>query len=79
MQGRDLHALTGWIPEIIQIAAKDFNFSDLFEQLKNGLNQGHCLITIMSNSGISEEELKRAGLVGNHAYAVLDMREIEVR
>lgn len=75
-----MHALTGWIPEIIRIPADDSNFNagGLFEQLQSALSEGRCLITVMSSNELSEDEVNRAGLVGNHAYAVLNMREIDV-
>lgn len=80
VKGRDLHALTGWIPELIQIHDDDpnFNSNNLFDQLKSALNDGKCLITFITDTEISEEEVKRSGLVARHAYAVLDMREIDV-
>lgn len=74
-----MHALTGWIPEITLIQAEDpnFNSGDLFERLRNGLSQGICMITL-SIKELPDEEAQRAGLVANHAYAVLDLREIDV-
>ncbi|XP_037044700.1 calpain-7-like [Bradysia coprophila] len=77
--GRDLHALTGWIPELIQVQDDDpnFNTNNLFDQLKTAINDGRCLITVITSTEISEEEVKRSGLVARHAYAVLDMREID--
>lgn len=78
LQARDVHALTGWIPEIIEIQDPKIDAKEIFDRLNNGLSQGRCLITTMSKE-MSEDEVKRVGLVGNHAYAVLDMREIDVR
>lgn len=71
--------MTGWIPELVRIDTKDPNFksADLFDRLKAGLSQGFCLITLIINE-MSEEEAERAGLVGKHAYAVLDLREVDV-
>lgn len=57
---------------------KNINSASLFDQLKNGLSKGRCLITVDVNTEHSEEELKRVGLVGHHAYAVLDLREVDV-
>ncbi len=80
MQVADFHALTGWIPELYEIGENDSNSNadDLFNQLRNGLSRGRCLVIVMSSHKIPEEELTRAGIVGRHAYAVLDMQEIDV-
>lgn len=80
MQNIDLHALTGWIPERVAIRPKepDFNANYVFERLQNGLAQGRCLITVATGE-LSDEEGERTGLVSTHAYAVLDLQEIEVR
>lgn len=74
----DLHALTGWIPERVAIRPKepDFNADYVFERLQNGLAQGRCLITVATGD-LSDEEAERTGLVATHAYAVLDLKEID--
>ncbi|KAJ6649460.1 Calpain-7, partial [Pseudolycoriella hygida] len=74
----DLHALTGWIPERVAIRPKeaDFNSDYIFERLQNGLAQGRCLITVATGE-LSDEESERTGLVATHAYAVLDLKEID--
>lgn len=74
-----MHALTGWIPERVPIRTKesDFDVEAIFERLKDGLALGRCLITVATGE-LSDEEADRTGLVATHAYAVLDMKEIEV-
>lgn len=74
----DLHALTGWIPERMSIKRTDpaFNESMHFDRLMNGLRRGDCLIT-MATGPMSESDADRAGLVSTHAYALLDIREIQ--
>lgn len=74
-----MHALTGWIPERVAIRTKesDFNAEAVFERLKDGLGLGRCLITVATGE-LSDEEAERTGLVATHAYAILDMKEIEV-
>lgn len=79
MQNIDLHALTGWIPERVAIRPKepDFNSDYVFERLQNGIDQGRCLITVATGE-LSDDEGERTGLVATHAYAVLDLKEIDV-
>lgn len=77
-QNIDLHALTGWIPERVSIKSTDteaFDSNAVFERLKNGLSTGRCLITAATGE-LSDADEKRTGLVPTHAYAVLDMKEI---
>lgn len=80
LQNIDLHALTGWIPERVAIRPKepDFNANHIFERLQNGLAQGRSLITVATGE-LSDDEAERTGLVSTHAYAVLDLKEIDVR
>lgn len=56
----------------------DFNADHVFERLRNGLDQGRCLITVATGE-LSDEEGERTGLVATHAYALLDLKEIDVR
>ncbi|CAL8088812.1 unnamed protein product [Calicophoron daubneyi] len=74
----DLHSLTGWIPERISIRSDSvhFNKDKEFRRLSKHFHQGHCLITVATGQ-LPESEADRAGLVPTHAYALLDMREIE--
>jgi len=75
-----LHALTGWIPERVSIKSQsaDFDSDSVFARLKDGLLSGRCLITVATGE-LSDEVADRAGLVSTHAYAVLDLKEINVR
>lgn len=74
-----MHALTGWIPEraTIRSGEADFNVDDVYERLRNGLEQGRCLITVATGE-LSDAESERTGLVSTHAYAVLDIKEVNV-
>lgn len=78
-QNIDLHALTGWIPERCAIRPKeeDFNADAVFERLSTGLEHGRCLITVATGD-LSDEQAERTGLVATHAYAVLNMKEVDV-
>jgi len=73
--GIDLHAMTGWIPEMQQIDRSSFNAKRTWKRMLNGHNSGLCLITI-GTPEMSEEDETRYGLVSNHAYALLEIREV---
>lgn len=79
IQNIDLHALTGWIPERCAIRPKeeDFNADGVFERLSTGLDHGRCLITVATGD-LSDDQAERTGLVATHAYAVLNMKEVNV-
>ncbi|CEF63902.1 Calpain-7 [Strongyloides ratti] len=76
----DMYALTGWIPERSPLKSADpDNHIDndlIFNKLLSRYHQGHCLITV-STGQLSKEEQDRTGLVELHAYAVLDLRDID--
>lgn len=74
-----MHALTGWIPERIAIRNNDptFNKASIFQMLLTRLSSGHVLLTVATGE-ISDAEANRSGLVSTHAYAVLDIKEIDV-
>uniref|UniRef100_A0A0N4Z6I2 Calpain catalytic domain-containing protein n=1 Tax=Parastrongyloides trichosuri TaxID=131310 RepID=A0A0N4Z6I2_PARTI len=76
----DMYALTGWIPERSPLKSSDpevtIDNDLIFNKLFSRYHQGHCLITV-STGKLSNEEQERTGLVELHAYAVLDLREID--
>ncbi|XP_050080262.1 calpain-7-like [Anopheles maculipalpis] len=74
----DLHALTGWIPEraLVKSTEPDFNADAVFNRLQEGLAMGRCLVTVATGE-LTDAEAERTGLVSTHAYAVLDMREVD--
>lgn len=76
----DLHALTGWIPERIAMHVKDatFDADATFDRLESGLEHGRCLITVATGE-LSDDQAERTGLVPAHAYAVLNLKEVNVR
>lgn len=74
----DCYALTGWIPERITLRAKDddFNADGVFDRLKEGFHQGRCLITCATGE-LSDAECDRTGLVSTHAFAVMNLAEVD--
>lgn len=75
-----MHALTGWIPErwAIRPNEVDFNKDNLFDVLLLRLHKGDVLVTVATGE-LSDLDTDRTGLVPSHAYAVLDVRKINVR
>lgn len=71
--------MTGWIPERIAIRRTDesFNADDVFDRLESALEHGRCLITVATGV-LSDDQAERTGLVPEHAYAVLNLREVNV-
>ena len=71
--------MTGWIPERVALHPKDatFNSEAEFKKIYDRFHRGDMLITFATGD-ISESEAERAGLVPTHAYAMLDIREVQV-
>ena len=57
--------------------SKEFQPEKEFERLFDQFHKGHCLITVATGE-MSEQEAERAGLVPTHAYALLDIRKVQV-
>ena len=74
----DLHALTGWIPERQGLRDKECDYNKFFEMLRSRFVKGDCLATI-STGPMSDSEADRAGLVPSHAYAILDVRQVNAK
>ena len=74
----DLYALTGWIPERVSIRPNDptWDSEATFKNLATRLRAGQCLATVATGE-LTDAVADRAGLVPTHAYAVLDVREVE--
>jgi len=74
----DLHALTGWIPELLSIHHKEsaFDKDKEFDRMFERFHAGNVLITVATPQ-MSKEDEERTGLVSSHAYALLDMRKIQ--
>lgn len=74
----DAYALTGWVPERISIRKNDsdFNAAAVFDRLKEGFHAGRCLITVATGE-LSDAECERTGLVSTHAFAVVNMAEVD--
>ncbi len=73
----DLYALTGWIPERLAIRPGDpsFDKEGAFRKLQSRFERGDVLVTIATGE-LSDAEADKAGLVPTHAYAMLNVREV---
>eukprot|EP01041_Mallomonas_annulata_P006661 gene6661-13483_t len=89
--GVDLYALTGWIPERFSFVEDDEGRESHghghgldhrksedrgWTRLLSAHGFGDCLITISTSDDLTEELQLQTGLVSGHAYAVLDVREV---
>ncbi|XP_055352711.1 calpain-7-like [Paramacrobiotus metropolitanus] len=74
----DLHALTGWIPERVNIRLKEDSFrpDEFFLKISERHKKGDVLATVATGD-MSAKESERTGLVPLHAYALLDVREVQ--
>lgn len=54
-----------------------FNADAAFDRLASGLEHGRCLLTVATGE-LSDDQAERTGLVPAHAYAVLNMKEVNV-
>ncbi|PWW79356.1 cysteine proteinase [Tuber magnatum] len=72
--GTDLLALTGWIPEHVFLQSDDVLPGSLWKRMYKAWGHGDVLITLGTGSMTRREELE-LGLIGDHDYAVLALKE----
>lgn len=71
----DLHALTGWIPE--RMSFSSIEKDSLMKLLISRYDKGDVLVTFATGE-FSQTEEDRTGLVPGHAYAMLDVKFVQV-
>eukprot|EP00924_Labyrinthula_sp_SR-Ha-C_P005293 maker-scaffold_1-snap-gene-27.49-mRNA-1 protein AED:0.01 eAED:0.02 QI:313/1/0.66/1/1/1/3/0/825 len=77
--GIDLYSLTGWIPQAHHMK----NIKSIDDKLKTwgeifqGHNRGNLLLTC-STPAMERDQEKHFGLVSSHAYAILNLVEVDV-
>ena len=71
---RDLYILTGWLPQKYNLSKPGISPDKLWQKVLRGYKTNDCLITI--GTGVITDE-DNVGLVGNHAYGVLEIVEVE--
>ncbi len=64
--------MTGWLPEFYYTSDMEIDPETMWQKIYNGNKNGDCLITISTDDFEDEDSL---GLVGNHAYGVLEVFE----
>lgn len=69
-----LATLTGYPCEMIEINDKQ-DFEIIWAQLLSYKDAGFLLGVSCGKSGLSEEEFSRCGLLSNHAYSILDIKQ----
>ncbi|KAI6131262.1 hypothetical protein EDD17DRAFT_1466405, partial [Pisolithus thermaeus] len=70
----DLHALSGWIPEFIDLHSTPFEKERTWTRLLSGFHKGHCVLTVGTDSRTTRR-IKGLRLLPSHNYAVIDIRE----
>ncbi|KNC46780.1 Capn7 protein [Thecamonas trahens ATCC 50062] len=73
----DLHALCGWIPESVDMHGAEFDPARTWERMLSGLRFGDCVLTVATDSSLPAAKYDELGLVSSHAYAVLDLQEVD--
>ncbi|KAL5365368.1 hypothetical protein BJX96DRAFT_159025 [Aspergillus floccosus] len=76
--GTDLWVLTGWIPEQVFLHSDDVTGYQLWKRLYRAFHCGDVLLTIGTGK-LTEQEETELGLVSEHDYAILDMKETKGR
>ncbi|GMH86802.1 hypothetical protein TL16_g10658 [Triparma laevis f. inornata] len=85
--GIDLYSLTGWIPERLYFGdgktGKSRGMEEhetpperIFQRLNSAFSFGDCLTTASVSEQIGEAEAESVGLVTQHAYGILDVKEV---
>ncbi|KAA0178491.1 hypothetical protein FNF27_00340 [Cafeteria roenbergensis] len=72
---KDLHVLTGWLPETWRASRKGFDPTHAWNRLLGGHRCGDVLASL-GTSELSKAQEESLGLVSGHAYAVLDVAEV---
>ncbi|ODQ51378.1 cysteine proteinase [Saitoella complicata NRRL Y-17804] len=70
----DIYALTSWVPEHISLRRLNVKSDDRWTSLYKAWQRGNVLVTLGTGKMSAEDE-RRLGIVGDHCYAVVDMRE----
>ncbi|KAJ5121808.1 Peptidase C2 calpain domain III [Penicillium atrosanguineum] len=76
--GTDLWVLTGWIPEQVFLHNEDATSDEIWGRLFNAFSYGDVVLTIGTGK-LTELEQQGLGLVSEHDYAILDMKEVNGR
>ncbi|PIL33578.1 hypothetical protein GSI_04201 [Ganoderma sinense ZZ0214-1] len=70
----DLHALTGWIPEVVDMKGSHFQREKTWARLIQGYNEGNCVLTLGTGEHVRESEIP-VTLLPTHCYAVIGVHD----
>ena len=76
--GTDLWVLTGWVPEQVFLHHEDATSDEIWGRLYQAFSYGDVVLTIGTGK-LTEREEQGLGLVSEHDYAILDMKEAHGR
>ncbi|KAJ5719029.1 hypothetical protein N7493_007484 [Penicillium malachiteum] len=76
--GTDLWVITGWVPEQVFLHHDDSTSDEIWGRLYPSFSSGDVVLTIGTGK-LTELEQQGLGLVSEHDYAILDMKEISGR
>ncbi|KAG1772088.1 hypothetical protein EDD22DRAFT_1021042, partial [Suillus occidentalis] len=72
----DLHVLTGWIPEHIDLRSASFERERTWSRIITGFARGDCMMTIGTNDKTAlSYNIHSIKLLPSHDYAVTDIKE----
>ncbi|KAI0338367.1 cysteine proteinase [Trametopsis cervina] len=69
----DLHTLTGWIPETIEISSPTFERERTWVRISEAFSQGQCLLTVGTGVNLLDEHLLPLSLLPAHCYAIVNV------
>ncbi|KAG2347439.1 cysteine proteinase [Suillus weaverae] len=70
----DLHVLTGWIPEHIDLRSASFERERTWSRIMAGFPRGDCMMTVGTNDKTALN-IHSVKLLPSHDYAVTDIKE----
>ncbi|CAL1711572.1 unnamed protein product [Somion occarium] len=73
----DLHVLTGWIPEHIEVKGAYFERESTWDRINTGFTEGRCVLTVGTGERLPELGVFPMELLPAHCYAVIDVRDDE--
>ncbi|KAG2043833.1 hypothetical protein BDR03DRAFT_995910 [Suillus americanus] len=75
----DLHVLTGWIPEHIDLQSASFERERTWSRIITGFSRGDCMMTVGTNDKTAlNYNIHSVKLLPSHDYAVTDIKETNV-
>lgn len=72
--GTDLYVLTGWIPEQLHLHHDESDLGQTWSTMRSSYDKGDVVATL-GTPNLSAEEEASLGLVSEHDYAIMDLKE----